>query len=651
MLAKDPAYRPSDAAQVVREIEKILRGGVCDMAVHPRLPTSSARALWEKIFQWRFESTPEQLWPYVSNTERINRAAGLQSVRYRTEKSADGGLRRFGTFRLAGIPISWEEHPFEWIEGRRMGVLREFATGPFRSFISIVELNPLPEGGTLLKHTVRIDPRSAFGRIIATIEAGWKGGRALDRIYRRINESIQHQRQNSLFDPFEASSLPSTTTDKRARQCVEKMIQKGVPAERAEELKSFILAAAPQALGQLKPFELADRLQLTIEECLDACLIAAHCGLLKLRWDILCPTCRAPASTADLLAQIGQHTNCEACDTEFATDVASAIELVFEAHPEIREIDVGQYCIGGPEHSPHVVTQLRMDPDERIELMVPLTAGDYILRITRSSQIQPLRARTQAAPSRLDLRLSQLGESNRMPVVRSGAVNLSLTNDFSGTQVVRLERTIDRKNVITAATASALPRFRELFPEQIFDRKAAIASDNLTLLAMRVSSIDDLYFHHGDAAAYQLLQTILEIMENCVISHQGSVIKSINELMVCSFRDCALSVRAALEVAERIAEKSELAGILTVAAIHRGPLLVTTQNGRLDYFGTTVRQVTTLCDQAQHGILLSDTVFTDPATQEMLHGPLGAHANRTFSVTLPGFKCHLVQHIISAQKN
>ena len=35
------------------------------------------------------------------------------------------------------MTASWEEFPFEWIEARRMGVLREFRQGPFKWFISI----------------------------------------------------------------------------------------------------------------------------------------------------------------------------------------------------------------------------------------------------------------------------------------------------------------------------------------------------------------------------------------------------------------------------------------------------------------------------------------------------------------------------------
>ncbi|MEM8866492.1 MAG: hypothetical protein AAGF31_13185, partial [Planctomycetota bacterium] len=60
---------------------------------------------------WQLAASPEALWPYVSNTDRLNRAIGLPAVTYRTEPSPAGGVRRFGTIRLAGLSMSWEEHP------------------------------------------------------------------------------------------------------------------------------------------------------------------------------------------------------------------------------------------------------------------------------------------------------------------------------------------------------------------------------------------------------------------------------------------------------------------------------------------------------------------------------------------------------------
>ena len=64
----------------------------------------------------------------------------------------------------------------------------------------------------------------------------------------------------------------------------------------------------------------------------------------------------------DTLRAIAEHAHCEACHLDFQLDFANSIELIFRVHPEIREADLGTYCIGGPAHSPHV---LRPDPRRR----------------------------------------------------------------------------------------------------------------------------------------------------------------------------------------------------------------------------------------------------------------------------------------------
>ncbi len=641
MLAKNPADRPADAAQVISEIERLLSGEASPFEAHPKLPILAETKVWKRVFEWDLLSSPIELWPYVSNTERLNRAAGLPSVKYRTEKDPQLGLRKFGEFKLAGMKIQWEEHPFEWIEGTRMGVLREFASGPFRWFSSVVELEPRAEGGTRLTHTVRIEPRNLMGRLVAQIEAGWKGGKALDRIYRRIDRWLQSQQAKSLDDPYEAAKSLERAAQRRLEQRLEAIVEHGVSWETATKLGDFLKKAAPQTLAQIRPLELADTLGVPSEELLDACFLAARQNLLVLRWDILCPTCRAPASSVGWLNQVNQHTGCEACDTEFQSNLANAIELVFQAHPEIRQVDSGQYCIGGPEHSPHVVTQLRVTAGERLEVFVPLTSGDYLLRGPRLPKALPLHVRSQAAPSQLDVALSRIGTSSHTPVVRAGRVAVRLTNDIDTTHVVRIERTINRSRVVTAAVASALPKFRELFPDQVFRRDIPVTTEDLTFLAVRVCRAEEIYSSRAEADAYLVIQQALQVAENCVSAHQGATVKSVGESLLATFQGCSDAVQAAFELSSRLREIAELRGIECVCAVHRGTALVTTQNGRLDYFGQTARTVEALVQDDQPTVVLTDAVFTNDEVTRWL-SQAQRHA-QTRTQSLPGGATRLVQ--------
>src|SRR5205085_50258 len=93
--------------------------------------------------------------------------------------------------------ITWQEHPFEWVEARRLGVLRQFKDGPIKWVISAVELAPRPGGGTTLTHRVRAEPNGLVGRTAIALEIGAKGRRGVDRVYRRIDAALT----NKLGDP------------------------------------------------------------------------------------------------------------------------------------------------------------------------------------------------------------------------------------------------------------------------------------------------------------------------------------------------------------------------------------------------------------------------------------------------------------------
>ncbi len=168
-LSKVPDLRYPDAAALLADLERLLRGEPTTIVVHPQLPACDPAKVVKYDWTWELEASPAQLWPQVSNTERFNKAIGLSAVEWNTKAGADGRVQRSGKFRKAGMTMAWQEHPFEWIEGRRFGVLREFTEGPFTWFISQVEMTPRPDGGTTLNHRLRLEPRNLLGRTVAAV--------------------------------------------------------------------------------------------------------------------------------------------------------------------------------------------------------------------------------------------------------------------------------------------------------------------------------------------------------------------------------------------------------------------------------------------------------------------------------------------------
>ncbi|MBZ0118593.1 MAG: protein kinase, partial [Sandaracinaceae bacterium] len=185
-LAKEPGERFQDAREMLEAIETALHGeAVREDALPQPIDLAGTPVVYDNA--WDLVSAPAELWPHVSNTERLNRAIGLDDVAWELSPG-DGGPVRNGTLRAAGMVLRWKENPFEWVAPHRLGVVREHSQGPFEWLRNTVVLTPREGGGTTLRHTIEIKPRGIVGRLAAGIEVGLRMRRALERVYRRIDD-------------------------------------------------------------------------------------------------------------------------------------------------------------------------------------------------------------------------------------------------------------------------------------------------------------------------------------------------------------------------------------------------------------------------------------------------------------------------------
>src|SRR5439155_15518221 len=136
-LAKAPEARHANAGALLRDLECLLRGEPVPITVHPRLPACDPRQVISYEWSWELEASPQELWPHVSNTDRLNRACGLPAVQFTTQAAEQSGgsvnrdltgsaaeapgnppptrVKRTGRIQKLGLTVAWEEHPFEWI--------------------------------------------------------------------------------------------------------------------------------------------------------------------------------------------------------------------------------------------------------------------------------------------------------------------------------------------------------------------------------------------------------------------------------------------------------------------------------------------------------------------------------------------------------
>src|SRR5437870_6304226 len=124
-------------------------------------------AMREFHYRWEYEleSSPQQLWPLISDTNRFNRDTGVPEIA--TVAAAGKSLRNARRrLRLSafGIPVEWEEQPFEWVRPSRFGVVRRYSKGPIAELRVLAELTPRRKPSDELS----FDDFSLYGESIGT---------------------------------------------------------------------------------------------------------------------------------------------------------------------------------------------------------------------------------------------------------------------------------------------------------------------------------------------------------------------------------------------------------------------------------------------------------------------------------------------------
>ncbi|MBC8352778.1 MAG: protein kinase [Planctomycetes bacterium] len=619
-LAKNPDARYADAEALLVDLENLLLGKATSLAIHPALPNCDAARTLEYEFTWTLNSSAAQLWPFVANTDRLNQAMGLPPARFSTRNDPERGVRRFAETRIAGQRIAWEEHPFEWTEGRRMSVLREFSHGPFTWFVNVVELTPQVDGTTLLSHKVLLEPKNMLGRLIAKMEIGMKARRSLGRIYQQIDGFIASGKHTDpTADAFRKSAALSARRRTRLHQRIERLRDRGLDATVIDTLGQFLEHASDQEVARIRPRAFAERFDLDATSALAACLHGAREGLLVLLWDILCPSCRIPSNVEESLAALEGHGHCEACDANFELDFANSIEMIFRAHPEIRDVEVQTYCIGGPAFSAHVVAQVRLPPGERFEMELALSEGAYRLCGPQLPFAVDLRVASRGASGRCEIRLSKPTPRDLVPILRTGSQVVTLLNDGPTELMMRLERTASRADAVTAADASSFPLFGELLPGQVLSAGQMVSVATVAMLMAEIGGGAELYEQLGDGEAFDVIREALVALENCITQHGGAVVKIVGEGMIATFTDPSSAVKSGLAIHAALSSPDRKDPLTARVAAHRGPAMVTTLNDRLDYFGSTVHVTKRLLDLGVAGdLLVTDTIIENSETVRFL---------------------------------
>ncbi|MET0387943.1 MAG: protein kinase [Polyangiales bacterium] len=596
MLAKAPADRFVDASALLEELERMASGEARSVDVHPVLPAAPAGKLVRHVFEWQLQSNARALWPFVSNTDRLNRAVGLPPAEFARAVVADG-VETTARNRVAGVDLHWQERAFEWIEGQRWSVLRVFDGGMMHWYVVELSLRDEPGGGCTLRYAMTCQPRHVIGRLVVAFVMAVEQRRALGRTFARIDRVAQADSENTpLIDAFEQPAPLGAAQRAALDRALAKLQADGVDSQLLDALATFCTQAADQQIASLRPLQFANERGLPPDRVVDACLRAAQHGLFVLLWQVLCPLCRIPTDFAESLRAVEDHALCPSCNLQFAVDFASSLELIFRVSPTIRESELRTYCIGGPAHAPHVVAQLRLAPNERLQVDLTLEAGaykirspqlpyDFQLQVSEAARSSRGRAIFGADPARPRSRV----------LITPRAQSLELANRLAREIVVRIERSAPRSDALTAARAACLASFRELFPGEVMAPGRLAAVGRTAFLVAQVRDQRALLRAHGDARTFERVAPHLAQLSEHVAAEGGALVKTTSGTSLCAFDSPVAAVRAALAV--WLGRQND-ATLDVRLLVHQGSAVTATVDGRLDYFGETVEAALELVNGA-----------------------------------------------------
>src|SRR5262249_22969898 len=147
------------------------------------------------------------------------------------------------------------------------------------------------------------------------------------------------------------------------------------------------------------------------------------------------------------------------------------------------------------------------------------------------------RVQPTATAKRWELNLARGPDPELQRVLKTGRQLLALTNDCPQELVARIERMAARDDALTAARASALALFRELFPGEVLSPGQLVSVANVALLATDLERAGSLYQELGDARAFALIHEHFRLLDERIRQEGGALVKTVGEGLLASFSD------------------------------------------------------------------------------------------------------------------
>lgn len=569
-------------------------------------------------WEWQLQSRPEALWPLLADTNRFNRDTHVPAVK-RREASAStlSNLRQRLRLQRFGMPVEWEEEPFEWSRPQRFGVVRRYRSGPLALMRVLVELSPEAEGpqsevGSRVVYQVWATPRNFIGLVAIPIQIGWLSAKNFTQTLRRYDQ-LAASGNSMLASPATVNFSPGGK--ERLANFRNELLKQGAATPLVARLIQTLEQADDFMLAKIRPYALAEAWRAPRRAVLELCLLATRIGLLEFCWSLLCPLCRGAKVNNQALRDLQTQVHCESCNIDFTANFERSVELTFRPNPAVREIILEEFCVGGPQVTPHIVAQQLLAAGAQRRLTLPLEIGRY-------------RVRTLAIPGGQHFEVLAGGAAKANFILQPEGwpeaelqlgtlASVFFDNATTTEQLFILERLAWNDQAVTAAEVTALQLFRDLFASEALRPGAEFSVGSQVVVFTDLRGSTKLYREIGDAVAFSRVMNHFEILKDAIATEGGAVVKTIGDAVMAVFRRPVAALRALLHAQQKLAAGAT--PLQLKAGIHYGPCIAVTLNDRLDYFGSTINIAARLEGQSSGSdVIISAAVRDDPEVSEWL---------------------------------
>lgn len=585
-------------------------------------------------WNWQLISPPEQLWPMISDTNRLNHDLHLSPVQ-KTDLSYD---YKEGHLQLSYHSLqnsdAWEEEPYEWEYPYRFSVKRRYKNGSFKELKMLVDLLPNTRG-TRVRYQLWIVPRNFISCLTTPLK--------LNTFYRsRLKSALRDYDQilRQGLQPYEFEYKKRLVRGgwQRMENFREELVSETGETEIVSKLLDYTVRAQDIEVIHMEPYVLADYWKQPREKVLSVFLHATKLGLLNFNWDLYCPHCRTIQHTCKTLNEIHGPIFCEDCKKEFYINFNRTILLSFRPNPLIRKFSDAKYCLTGPQVMPHISIKQFLKPGQKRYLKTHLDKGDYLLRIQGLKGTATIKI-TEEGEDNITVSLTQFGLNNEHVEIFPEP-NLIFVNNTNKDLILILEKATWRSNTVTAARVTSLQTFRDLFDKEVIRKGEKIAVDDQTLMFTDLLDSTAMYNKEGDETAVGRVIEHFEILQQAITRENGAVVKTIGDSVMAVFSDPGPAFRAFIDARQIIAKDNRFNRNLKLkAGIHHGSCVAVNLNNKIDYFGSTVNIASRLADFAEENeVVISEPVARDSEITDMLKTTESEYPGKDVTASLKGFE-------------